>query len=95
MGDAFLVDNVALGFRRLSIFDLTEAGKQPMRNDDESVVIMFNGEIYNFQELRRELEAKGYVFHATPIPNRSCTDTKSGDRDRRLFARHVCVRHLG
>ena len=54
---------VALGFRRLSILDLTEAGAQPMANEDGSVVIVFNGEIYNFQELRSELEAKGYNFH--------------------------------
>lgn len=70
MGDQFINDSVALGFRRLSILDLSEAGKQPMRNDDETVVVTFNGEIYNFQELRSELEAKGYVFH-------SGTDTES------------------
>ncbi|MDO4590496.1 MAG: asparagine synthase (glutamine-hydrolyzing) [Slackia sp.] len=63
MGDVFLADQVAMGFRRLSILDLTEAGSQPMSNADGSVVITFNGEIYNFQELRRELEAKGYEFH--------------------------------
>ena len=70
MGDQFINDSVALGFRRLSILDLSEAGKQPMRNDEETVVITFNGEIYNFQEIRSELEAKGYVFH-------SGTDTES------------------
>ena len=63
MGDAFLADNVAMGFRRLSILDLTEAGSQPMSNADGSVVITFNGEVYNFMELRRELEDKGYEFH--------------------------------
>ena len=63
MGDTFFAPGVALGFRRLSILDLTPAGSQPMSNEDGSVVIVFNGEIYNFMELRGELEAKGYTFH--------------------------------
>ena len=63
MGGQHIVDNVALGFRRLSILDLSEAGAQPMSSDDGKVTIVFNGEIYNFQELRAELEAAGYAFH--------------------------------
>ncbi len=54
-------DSVTLGFRRLSIIDLSD-GSQPMYNEDGSVVIVFNGEIYNFMELRDELIAKGHVF---------------------------------
>ena len=63
MGGQHIVDNVALGFRRLSILDLSEAGAQPMSSDDGKVTIVFNGEIYNFQELRAELETAGYAFH--------------------------------
>ena len=48
---------IALGFRRLSIIDLA-AGKQPMYNEDGTVVCVFNGEIYNFMDLRTELQAK-------------------------------------
>ena len=56
--------SVGLGHRRLAILDLTEAGKQPMSNEDETVWITYNGEIYNFQEIRRELQALGYRFHS-------------------------------
>ena len=50
----------ALGFRRLSIIDLS-TGHQPLANEDESVWIVFNGEIYNYRELRTDLEARGRV----------------------------------
>jgi len=56
--------HVGLGHRRLSIIDLTPAGAQPMTNEDESLRLVFNGEIYNFQELRAELEAKGHRFRS-------------------------------
>lgn len=58
----FCHEGVSLGHRRLSIIDLTEQGKQPMFNEDKTVCLVFNGEIYNFQELRHELEAKGHTF---------------------------------
>ena len=54
--------DVALGHRRLSIIDLSSAAHQPMCNEDATVWIVFNGEIYNFQELRVELERKGHLF---------------------------------
>jgi asparagine synthase (glutamine-hydrolysing) len=55
----------ALGFRRLSILDLSEAGHQPMFNHDRSIAIMLNGEVYNFQELKQELISSGVVFKST------------------------------
>jgi asparagine synthase (glutamine-hydrolysing) len=57
----YLSGPLALGFRRLSIIDLS-GGHQPMSDQEESVWVIFNGEIYNFRELRRELEACGHVF---------------------------------
>lgn len=61
-GDVYLEPGVALGHRRLSIIDLS-TGQQPLFNEDGSVAVVFNGEIYNFQELVPELEALGHVFH--------------------------------
>ncbi len=57
----FVDGDIALGFRRLSIIDLAEGG-QPMFNEDKSLVLVFNGEIYNFKDLRQELETAGHVF---------------------------------
>jgi asparagine synthase (glutamine-hydrolysing) len=57
----FVQSNIGLGHRRLSIIDI-EGGKQPMANEDGSVQVVFNGEIYNFQELRKELRNKGHWF---------------------------------
>jgi asparagine synthase (glutamine-hydrolysing) len=54
---------VGLAHTRLSILDLSPFGHQPMTSDDGRVVLVFNGEIYNFRELRAELEVLGYVFH--------------------------------
>ncbi len=67
-GGQHVCGQVGLGHRRLSIIDLN-MGAQPMSNEDGSVWVVFNGEIYNFQELRPNLEARGHVF-------RSATDTE-------------------
>lgn len=67
--DAAPSPGVALGFRRLSIIDLA-TGHQPLGNEDGSVQIVFNGEIYNYQELRHRLEGSGHIF-------RTHTDTET------------------
>lgn len=61
-GGEYLDDHVGLAHRRLSIIDLSEAGNQPMYSRDQQLVIVFNGEIYNFLELRAELQEQGYAF---------------------------------
>ena len=58
----FTDKGISLGHRRLSIIDLSEKGKQPMFNEDGTIVIVFNGEIYNFKSLKADLEKKGYKF---------------------------------
>lgn len=64
-GEGFYTDNfVGLGHRRLAIIDLSPAGHQPMMTGDGQYVISYNGELYNFQELRIELEALGYQFRS-------------------------------
>lgn len=63
-GDGFHIEpGVGLGHRRLAIIDI-DGGHQPMFNEDGSVAVVFNGEIYNHAELRPELEAAGHVFHS-------------------------------
>jgi len=58
----FVADNVGMGFVRLSILDLSPAGHQPMFSSDKRYVMVFNGEIYNYIELRDELKALGHSF---------------------------------
>ena len=60
----FVYENIALGHRRLSIIDLSRAGHQPMLSKDNNFVLVYNGEIYNFQEIRLELEVLGYTFRS-------------------------------
>ncbi len=65
----FMSKNWSLGHNRLSIIDLSEAGHQPMESEDKKFVIIFNGEIYNFNEIKKELKNLGHKF-------RSKTDTE-------------------
>ena len=62
--DTWIEDGVGLGHRRLSVIDLSAAGRQPMTNEDGSIVIVYNGETYNFAELKEKykLEERGHVF---------------------------------
>ena len=64
----FINQNLAMGMRRLSIIDVKK-GKQPIYSNDKNLIIVFNGEIYNYKEIRRSLEKKGYKF-------RTNTDTE-------------------
>lgn len=58
----YTAEGISLAHRRLSIIDLSEHGRQPMTNEDGSIHLVFNGEIYNFNELREQLESKGHQF---------------------------------
>jgi asparagine synthase (glutamine-hydrolysing) len=76
---------IGLAHRRLALVDLTDSGAQPMANGDGTLRIVFNGEIYNYRELRVSLEARGYQF-------RSTSDTEVllhlyADADERMFER--------
>lgn len=59
---SYIDEEAALGFRRLSIIDISASGDQPIYNEDRSKVLVFNGEIYNYQELREELMEAGHEF---------------------------------
>ena len=91
----YLDGGVGLGMRRLSIIDL-EGGHQPIANEDGTVWVVFNGEIYNYRELRRDLEQRGHVF-------RTSSDTEMivhlyeehGAGLRRAAARHVRASRCG
>ena len=65
----YIDEDIALGHRRLSIIDVSSTGDQPIFNEDSSLVIVFNGEIYNYKDIRKELVAAGHTF-------RTNTDTE-------------------
>ena len=58
----FIGPHIGLGHRRLSILDISDAGHQPMHNEDKNIWIVYNGEIYNYQELKSTLAEKGHKF---------------------------------
>lgn len=59
----YVDEQIAMGFRRLSIIDLSDQGSQPIFNEDKSLVLTFNGEIYNYKDLREELITAGHKFY--------------------------------
>ena len=69
-GDLHFEPGLALGHRRLSVIDLS-TGQQPLFNEDGSVAVVFNGEIYNFQELVPELEALGHLSSGASVGHRA------------------------
>ncbi len=79
----FVQNNISLGNRRLSIIDLSKRGKQPIFNEDRSVVIVFNGEIYNYRSLRKDLEEKGHTF-------KSDTDTETVVHGYEEYGENIC-----
>ena len=80
----FVENNVGLGFVRLSIIDLSPAGHQPMVSEEGRFVIVFNGEIYNYIEIRDELVKKGYFF-------RTRTDTEVLLAAYHEWGKNVCT----
>ena len=93
---SYFGSSVALGHRRLSLLDLSSGG-QPMFNEDNTIVVIFNGEIYNFQELRSELVELGHRFST----DHSDTEVllhglrSMGTADAGASAGHVCLCYLG
>ena len=81
----YVDEDAALGFRRLSIIDLSSVGDQPLYNEDRSMVLVFNGEIYNYQDLREE-----YRFRDTDSWIR-----RVGRETGRPSSRNVCFCNLG
>ena len=57
--------SIALGHRRLSLIDLSPLGHQPMMDDENNIIIVFNGEIYNYQSIKEQLIYKGYSFRSS------------------------------
>src|SRR5947208_3304529 len=64
-GGMYASGSIGLGFRRLAILDLSSAAHQPMMSEDGGLALVFNGEIFNYVELRQELQSLGHVFRST------------------------------
>ena len=85
----YVDENIALGHRRLSIIDVSSSGDQPIFNEDGSMVIVFNGEIYNYREIREKLVESGHIFKTN-------TDTEVLLRKIAEYAPwYVCLCHMG
>ena len=87
----YIDGGVTLGHRRLSIIDLSKAGHQPMMTESSDVVISFNGEIYNYLDIKKELEGDGFVFRTKTdteviLSAYLCWGTKAFDKLEGIFA---------
>ena len=92
----FVDEDAALGFRRLSIIDLSESGDQPLYNEDRSKVLVFNGEIYNYQELRRRTDSGWtYICFQYGFGNFDPRIRAVGRRTGLPSSRNVCICNLG
>lgn len=90
-GGKYVDAEIALGHRRLSIIDVSEQGNQPLYSQDGNLVLVFNGEIYNFKEIRAELEQQGYQFRTQTdsevlIYSYAAYGTKMLEKLRGMFA---------
>jgi asparagine synthase (glutamine-hydrolysing) len=93
-GSLHIEPGLGFGHRRLSIIDVA-TGQQPLFNEDGSVVVVFNGEIYNYQELIPELQALGHVFHTKSDTECIVHAWEPGARTASALPRHVRLRAVG
>ena len=91
----YVDEDAALGFRRLSIIDLSSVGDQPLYNEDKSMVLVFNGEIYNYQELRKELIEAGHVFVSNTDSETLIHGYEQWERNLSIVSGNVRVCDLG
>ena len=88
-------DMAGLGFRRLSIIGITN-GKQPMYNEDKTIVVTFNGEIYNYQSIKEELISKGHIFKTDADTEVLAeNDTEEEPVTTTVAKRNVCFCSMG
>ncbi len=84
----FVDEGISLGHRRLSIIDLSKKGHQPMFNETKSIVLVFNGEIWNYPELKEELQSKGHLF-------KSSSDTEVIIHGYEEYGESICAKLEG
>jgi asparagine synthase (glutamine-hydrolysing) len=92
----FINGNIGLGHKRLAIIDLSAAGHEPMSDNTNKIFLTFNGEVYNFQELRKNLEKDGIKLNLEPDAEAVIyLYKKYGTECLNFFKRDVCLCYLG